>query len=215
MVKEGYRDVGYTFVNVDDCWQEEKRDPVTGELVPDKKRFPDGIDGLARYVHARGLKLGLYTDIGSKTCGGFAGSGGNYELDAKTFARWGVDSIKVDGCYANSSDYPSLYPAFGAALASSGRPMVYYCSWPAYIIGSANFSQIARYCNGWRAFDDIQDSSSSLFSIIEFWRVSGDAMAAASGPGAWSDADMLIGGNFGLSFSQARIAAYSLQKQIF
>jgi alpha-N-acetylgalactosaminidase len=170
-------------------------------------RFPNGIDGLARYVHSKGLKLGLYTDIGTHTCGGYPGSFGHFDIDAKTFARWGIDSLKVDGCYANASQFPVLYPKFGASLAKTGRPIVFQCSWPAYIIGSANFSEIASFCNMWRAFDDIQDSSDSLFSIIRWWSQEPQMsqMIAAAGPGAWNDADMILAGDFGLSVSQAQM----------
>ncbi len=115
-----------------DCWAELNRD-ASGRMVPDKKRFPSGIKGLADYVHSKGLKLGLYTDIGTKTCGGYPGSKGYFDVDAQTFASWGIDSLKVDGCYASPADYPTDYPAFGHSLGASGRPIVYYCSWPAYI----------------------------------------------------------------------------------
>lgn len=83
--------------------------------------------------------------------------------------------------------------------------MIYYCSWPAYIIGHANFTQIAKYCNGWRAFDDIADSASSLYSIINWWGANNNALQSAAGPGAWNDADMLLTGDFGLSFYQQQM----------
>lgn len=156
-------------------------------------------------MHSKGLKLGLYTDIGTNTCGGYPGSEGYFDIDAKTFAGWGIDSLKVDGCYANASSYGEMYPMFGDALNDTGRPIVYYCSWPAYIIGSANFTLISQYCNGWRAFDDIQDSADSLYSIMAWWGANQDQLAAAAGPGAWNDADMLIIGDFGLSYSLAQI----------
>jgi len=175
LVEGGYADLGYVFVNVDDCWAEKERDNVT---------------------------------IGTMTCGGYPGSYGHYELDAQTFAGWGIDSLKVDGCYINNTaDYAVLYPEFGAQLQATNRPIVYYCSWPAYIIGSANFTQIAQYCNGWRSYDDIQDSSDSLYSIVNWYGANSESQGilAASGPGAWNDADQLIVGDFGLSFSQMQM----------
>eukprot|EP01102_Stenamoeba_stenopodia_P004982 TRINITY_DN15485_c0_g1_i1.p1 TRINITY_DN15485_c0_g1~~TRINITY_DN15485_c0_g1_i1.p1 ORF type:complete len:449 (+),score=58.88 TRINITY_DN15485_c0_g1_i1:71-1348(+) len=207
LVEGGYADLGYVFVNVDDCWAEMERDNVTQQMVPNRQRFPNGIEGLANYVHSKGLKLGLYTDIGTNTCGGYPGSYGYYELDAQTFASWGIDSLKVDGCYADSSDYATLYPEFGAQLLATNRPIVYYCSWPAYIVGSANFTQIAEYCNGWRSYDDIQDSADSLYSIISWYgqNAVSQGINSASGPGAWNDADQLIIGDFGLSFSQMQL----------
>jgi hypothetical protein len=207
LVSDGFAAAGYEYVNVDDCWAELTRNSTTREMVPDRVRFPNGIDGLARYVHSKGLKLGLYTDIGTHTCGGYPGSFGHYDVDAKTFARWGIDSLKVDGCYTTAPQFPVLYPQFGAALAKTLRPIVYQCSWPAYIVGSANFTEIARFCNMWRAYDDIQDSSDSLFSIIRWWgqEPQMSQMISAAGPGSWNDADMVLVGDFAFSWSQAQM----------
>ena len=96
MVANGMRDAGYVYVNIDDCWQGER--DADGFLQPDPQRFPSGIKALADYVHARGLKLGIYSDAGAKTCGGRAGSQGHEYQDALQFARWGVDYLKYDWC---------------------------------------------------------------------------------------------------------------------
>lgn len=210
MVADGWLAAGYNLVAVDDCWQLPQRNATTGQQQPDPTRFPSGMAALAKYVHARGLKFQIYSDVGTATCEGLPGSLGHFDIDAKTYASWGVDSVKLDGCNANVTDFRKLYTEFGRALARTGRPILYACSWPAYIdIGStqlANFSEIAQVCNLWRAYDDVQDSSSSLYSIMRWWGgKAGTAMAKASGPGGWSDADMLIGGDFGLSFSEAQM----------
>lgn len=125
LANEGYRDAGYVYINIDDCWSEWQRDKKTHKLVPNAERFPNGMEKLSSYIHSLGLKFGIYSDIGTKTCAGYPGhlnaNGSNYfELDAETFASWGVDSLKVDGCYANSSDYKILYPKLGQALNSTG-----------------------------------------------------------------------------------------------
>ena len=91
LAEDGWKELGYTQVNVDDCWSLKHRDNITNEQVPDPERFPNGIKGLADYVHSKGLKFGLYNDIGTKTCGGYTGIDGNYELDANTFASWGMN----------------------------------------------------------------------------------------------------------------------------
>uniref|UniRef100_A0A8C1GZE6 Alpha-galactosidase n=1 Tax=Cyprinus carpio TaxID=7962 RepID=A0A8C1GZE6_CYPCA len=93
MVKVGWKDAGCEFVCIDDCWPSHKRD-TQGRLQTDPKRFPSGIKKLADYVHAKGLKLGIYADIGTSTCAGYPGSLGYYDIDAKTFADWGVDLLK-------------------------------------------------------------------------------------------------------------------------
>lgn len=204
LVQLGLAKLGYTFVNIDDCWSEMQRD-ANGTLVADKKRFPRGMKFLADYMHARGLKLGIYTDIGTNTCGGYPGSANFFSQDAATFASWGIDSVKVDGCYADTTQFSTLYPQFGEEIIRSGRPMVYYCSWPAYMIGHANFTLIAHYCNAWRVYDDIQDSSQSLYSIVNWWAKNNSPLSQAVAPGAWNDADMILAGNFGFSIWQQQM----------
>ena len=99
MVTSGLRDAGYVYVNIDDAWMADTRD-AAGNLRPDPTRFPSGIKVLADYVHARGLKLGIYADAGVLTCGGKPGSLGRERQDADRFAAWGVDYLKYDNCYA-------------------------------------------------------------------------------------------------------------------
>src|SRR2546422_5285281 len=88
-VSRGLKDAGYRFVNIDDCWALPARDPVTDRLVPDPVRFPNGIKALADYVHAKGLRFGIYTSAGTKTCNsaGFPGGLGHEDVDAATFAE--------------------------------------------------------------------------------------------------------------------------------
>ena len=94
MANDGYKDVGYSQINVDDCWNTFSRN-AKNEQQANSTRFPKGISGLADYVHNLGLKLGLYNDIGSKSCAGYTGIDNNFDLDAKTFASWNIDMIKV------------------------------------------------------------------------------------------------------------------------
>lgn len=126
LVNDGYKDLGYEYVNIDDCWSELERHPVTKELIPDKKRFPGGIKALADYVHSKGLKLGIYGDVGTKTCGGYPGlitenKTTYFDIDAATFASWGIDSYKVDGCFANATDLNWMYIKLGKALNATGE----------------------------------------------------------------------------------------------
>uniref|UniRef100_A0A914CM50 Alpha-galactosidase n=1 Tax=Acrobeloides nanus TaxID=290746 RepID=A0A914CM50_9BILA len=99
---DGYLAVGYDTIHIDDCWEEWKRS-VDGKLVANRTRFPSGINGLSKYMHDRGLKLGIYNDVGLTTCQGYPGGFGNEEIDAQTYADWGVDYLKYDGCFANDS----------------------------------------------------------------------------------------------------------------
>ncbi|KJH42829.1 hypothetical protein DICVIV_11179 [Dictyocaulus viviparus] len=106
LVRGGYQAAGYVTVHVDDCWMERKRDKSTGRLVADRARFPSGIHKLSSYMHARGLKFGIYEDYGTKTCAGFPGSLGHLRIDAETFADWEVDYLKLDGCNIDTSFMP-------------------------------------------------------------------------------------------------------------
>mgnify|MGYP001143138924 FL=1 len=105
MVKNGMKDAGYEYINIDDNWMAKTRDQ-NGDFVPDPTRFPDGIKAVADYVHSKGLKLGIYSSNGARTCMGLPGSQGYEEKDAKKFAEWGVDYLKYDFCFnARSSTY--------------------------------------------------------------------------------------------------------------
>lgn len=206
VVSEGYAAVGYDYINVDDCWLEKNRGP-NNELVADRRRFPSGMRALADYVHGKGLKFGIYEDYGNYTCAGYPGILGYSKQDAQQFASWDVDYVKLDGCYSLPTDMDIGYPEFGRHLNGTGRAMVYSCSWPVYQIYagiSPNFSSIIEHCNLWRNFDDIQDSWASLESIIDYYGNNQDYIIPNAGPGHWNDPDMLIIGNFGLSYEQSK-----------
>ncbi|KAL0820229.1 hypothetical protein ABMA28_006149 [Loxostege sticticalis] len=206
MVNDGYLDAGYEYVGIDDCWLEKKRGP-DGRMVPDRERFPSGMKALADYIHSHGLKFGIYEDYGNLTCAGYPGVLGSEQLDIDTFVQWDVDYIKLDGCYIPPEDMDKGYPEFGRMLNASGRPILYSCSWPAYQEDKKilpDYASIAKHCNLWRNWDDIDDSWASLSSIMDWFGDNQDRLAPHAGPGHWNDPDMLLIGNFGLSEDQAR-----------
>jgi len=193
---DGYLQAGYNQVSIDDCWENHAGRDSQGHLIPDAGRFPDGMKALGDYMHAKGVKFGTYSDEGTKTCGGFPGTKDHEKDDANTFASWGVDYLKLDGCYNDKAGYVSGYPAAGAALQASGRNITYSCSWPAYL-GSDESKKpfgamIQAGCNLWRNWDDIQCSWGSLNSIIDHWGDYGEALQPWAGPGHWHDMDMLL-----------------------
>ncbi len=129
MVNTGLRDAGYKYVNIDDCWMAGSRD-AQGRLQADPTRFPGGIRALADYVHARGLKLGIYESAGTATCQGLPGSLDHETVDAQTFASWQVDYLKYDNCNNQGRPAADRYRAMGEALRNSGRAIVYsICNW--------------------------------------------------------------------------------------
>lgn len=206
MVEDGYLAAGYEYLIIDDCWSHTDRDSH-GKLLADPKRFPEGMKNLIEKVHQKGLKFGIYADIGVKTCGGFPGSYGHYTTDAQTFADWGVDYVKVDGCNANPRDLDTLYPEMGRALLATGRDMVYSCEWPFYQIISGilpDYKNVSKNCNLWRNYFDINYTWEGITNIINFEASVQDIVASVSGPGAWTDPDMLVIGNFGLTIELQR-----------
>ena len=138
LVDTGLAAAGYNYVNIDDCWSAAERD-ADGNLVADPARFPNGMKWLGDYLHERGLKFGIYADAGTKTCAGYPGSWDHFQQDADTFASWGVDLLKLDGCNLPSIDgqtsdqvLQTAYTQMSEALKATGRPIVYFESAPAY-----------------------------------------------------------------------------------
>lgn len=206
LAKDGWAAVGYDLVHIDDCWP--LRDRVDGKITADPARFPHGIKWLADQIHGKGLKLGIYGDMGTHTCGGFPGSMGYEKVDANMFAEWGVDMLKYDGCYSNDDQQKIGYPAMSQALNNTGRPIIYSCSWPAYQGGlppQVNYTLLGEICNVWRNYGDIQDDWDDILDISKWWGDHADVLVKAAGPGKWNDPDMLIGGNYALTVNQAQV----------
>ena len=206
LVELGLSDLGYKYVNVDDCWSEKER--VGDELFEDKARFPNGMRWLSDYVHSKGLLFGMYTDIGTLTCGGYPGLAGHVKEDlAKFVVAWNIDSLKVDGCYAEVSEMKDLYSELSDAFE---RPVLYSCSWPAYqedhCENEGDMTTLVDKCNLWRNYGDIQDSFSSVRGISDFFarKNDSDIIVKSAGPGHWNDPDMLVVGNPGLSISEQK-----------
>lgn len=214
MVADGYKEAGYEYVIIDDCWLSKERDK-NSQLQPDPERFPSGIKALADYIHSKGLKFGIYEDYGTKTCAGYPGSLEYLALDAQTFADWGVDYLKLDGCNSNIFTMEAGYSLMSRFLNETGRPIVFSCSWPAYQepIGiHPNYEKMKQVCNLWRNWDDINDSWDDLTNIMKWFSDNQDRLAKNAGPGHWNDPDMLLVGNFGLSYaqSQAQMAIWAI-----
>ncbi|MFC1441410.1 NEW3 domain-containing protein [Streptacidiphilus sp. N1-10] len=187
IVSSGLAAAGYQYVNIDDCWLTHSRD-ADGNLVPDPVKFPDGIKGVADYVHSKGLKLGIYETAGTLTCAGYPGSLGHEQQDADSFAAWGVDYLKYDNCNNQGVPDQTRYQAMGDALAKTGRPIVYsLCSWGDDSVASWGGS----VGNLWRTTGDISASYSSMLSIFH----QNVGLTAGAKPGAWNDPDMLEVGN--------------------
>ncbi|MDQ6843895.1 MAG: glycoside hydrolase family 27 protein [Bacteroidota bacterium] len=191
MVASGMKDAGYEYINLDDCWMSLERDK-DGNLQSDPIRFPHGIKYLSDYVHKKGLKLGVYSSAGTKTCAGWPASLDHEEADAKMFAKWGVDYLKYDNC--NNEGRPAIarYTKMKNALDASGRPIVFsICEW-----GSNNPWEWAPTLGGlWRTTGDISDNWNSMIHILDE-QVGLNTFASK---GHWNDPDMLEVGNGGMT----------------
>ncbi|XP_070198175.1 alpha-N-acetylgalactosaminidase-like [Littorina saxatilis] len=204
MVELNLKAYGYEYVNIDDCWPAKERDPETGKLVADPDRFPSGISALADYMHARGLKLGIYEDFGVQTCAKYPGSEFYMEIDANTFAEWKVDMVKFDGCNSDPNDSPYGYPTMQFYMNKTGHPMLYSCEWPLYESKKHDYPLIRKTCNMWRNYGDVTDSWESVTSIIHYFGNNPQNFSTFTGPGGWADPDMLVVGDFGLSYYQQK-----------
>jgi alpha-galactosidase len=204
MASNGMKDAGYQFVILDDCWQTGR--DAAGNILADAERFPSGIKALADYIHGKGLKFGIYTDVGTMTCAKRPGSIGHEYQDAKQYANWGVDYLKEDWCNTlPGQNSESSYTLMRNALAESGRPIVFsICEW-----GSTKpWLWAGPVGNLWRSTPDIQDcwdckkdwGGGGVVQILDLM----NGLESYAGPGHWNDPDMLEVGNGGMTKEEYR-----------
>jgi alpha-galactosidase len=209
VVATGMKDAGYVYVNIDDTWQGER--DANGVLHTNAK-FPD-MKALADYVHSKGLKIGIYSGPGPKTCAGYAGSLGHEEQDAQLYASWGIDYLKYDMCSfipavmtkqapddkaAQMRLMIAAYDKMAKALKATGRPIVFsLCQygWDAVWEWAP-----ALGGNLWRTTGDIQPDWDRVYAILS----QQEGLQKYAGPGHWNDPDMLEVGNGKLSLAENR-----------
>jgi alpha-galactosidase len=199
MASNGMRDAGYVYVNIDDTW-EGTRD--ASGLLHTNEKFPD-MKALADYVHSKGLKIGIYSSPGPKTCAQYEGSFGHEEQDAKMWAEWGFDYLKYDWCSASQvydvKSLPAVYAKMGEALAKAGRPIVYsLCQYGWQDVGEWG-AKVGG--NLWRTTGDISDRWPSMMHIGFELQPGREKF---SKPGRWNDPDMLEIGNGGMTDDEYR-----------
>ena len=194
-VSEGYKDAGYEYIVIDDCWSLKERDSK-GNLVPDPEKFPSGMKALADYIHSKGLKFGIYSCVGTHTCAGHPGSFEHEFQDAALFAEWGVDFLKYDYCFKpRTISGELLYKRMSLALKNCGRDILFSaCNW-----GTDNVYDWIRESGAhmYRSTGDIQDSWESIKNIA----ISQLDKTPFTGPFCHNDMDMLVVGMYGGSNS--------------
>lgn len=199
LVNTGLRKAGFEYVNLDDCWQADTRNSTTGRLEGHPERFPSGIKALADHLHEKGFKFGIYTDRGAMTCAGYPGSFGHEDIDAQTFADWGVDYVKEDNCHSSTgaNDLDTLFGQFGKfrdALNRTGRPIFFsVCGggdqkpWNNIRYYATDSRGGAKLANSWRITPDVIDRVT-----LQDASLTDAGLAEYAGPGGFNDADMLL-----------------------
>lgn len=239
LVATGLAAKGYDTVTVDDCWMTKSR-AADGSLVADPAKFPHGMAWLGGYLHARGLKFGIYEDAGFRTCGGYPGSGrpegggaDHFARDAAAYAAWGVDYLKLDGCSVHVAPgstkeqaYREAYRAQAAALRATGRAIVFSESAPAYFQSSGEWGNPAwfgvlswtgSYGHLWRegtdivVYDPARPEASRWPSVLRNYGYN-RWIGRYARPGNWNDPDFLIAGAGGLTDDESRsqVALWSM-----
>lgn len=198
MVTTGMKEAGYEYIVIDDCWQVSR--DSSGNIVADAKHFPNGIKATADYVHSKGLKFGIYSCAGSKTCQGRPGSRGYQFQDARQYAAWGVDYLKYDWCYSDEQNAKAAYMTMSDALKQCGRPIVFsICEW-----GENKPWEWGKGVGHlWRITADIRDCWDCQFNWggVGVLQIMDQAkkITQYAGPGHWNDLEMLEVGNGGMS----------------
>lgn len=208
MVESGMKDAGYEYIVIDDCWQVDRDE--NGNVIADTERFPSGMKALADYVHSKGLKFGIYSCAGSKTCQGRPGSRGYQFQDAQQYAEWGVDYLKYDWCYNEGQNSKAAYKTMSDALKACGRPIVFsICEW-----GSTKPWEWGEGIGHlWRTTGDIRNMFKGKVNwgglgVTDIIDLNADLWRYA-GPGHWNDPDMLEVGNAGLTHDE-NVAHFSM-----
>lgn len=186
VVQKGLDQLGYTYINIDDCWQLFRN--RSGHIQEDPDKFPSGISTLREYVHSLGLKFGLYSDAGIRTCQGRPGGLGFETLDASMYAAWKIDYLKYDNCFNVGMNVKWRYHRMHEALNQTGHPIFFsMCEW--------GFQQPATWAstvgNSWRTTGDIKPTWDSIMTLLD----QNNNWYEYAGPGGWNDPDMLEVGN--------------------
>jgi alpha-galactosidase len=207
MVSSGMKDAGYQYIVLDDGWMAKERDSITGDLVPDPVKFPHGMKMVVDYVHAKGLKFGLYNCAGTKTCAGYPGTRGYEYQDARFYASLGIDYLKYDWCNTEGLTAKEAYTTMSKALKAARRPIVFsLCEWGTY----QPWEWAAPVGHLWRISGDIYPcfdcefnhgswSSWGVMKIVDMRKHT----ELYAGPDHWNDFDMMEVGN-GMNVNEDR-----------
>jgi len=206
MVRDGWKDAGYNFVNIDDCWQADER-AADGSVVANSSRFPSGMKALGDYIHSKGLKFGMYSAMGSTTCGGYPALGcisldncSMAQRDVATYLSWGIDYIKVDSCSdSNSSNFNTTHPYISKLFLDGAkkvsRPVIYHPSgitltnniWKHGPKKPQQYKLYSKIANTWRHYADMGPVWDMVDKIIDYWAADNNETHPVSYENEWED----------------------------
>ena len=207
VVANGMKAAGYTYLVLDDGWMAMERDSITGDLIPDPKKFPHGMKAVVDYVHSKGLKFGLYNCAGTKTCAGYPGTRGYEYQDARFYASLNIDYLKFDWCSSDGLNAKESYTTMSKALQKAKRPIIFsLCEWG----NNKPWSWAKEVGQLWRTTGDIANIFDGI-KTFDTWHANGvmtiidmqDSLRKYAGPDHWNDPDMLEVGN-GMTVSEDR-----------
>jgi len=206
MVTSGMLAAGYKSLNIDDCWPLKAR-AANGDIVPDPQKFPQGMKAFSNGLGKIGVGLGIYTAHGNKTCQAYPGSLGHEAQDVQLYEEWNVVFVKNDWCwrgYDNVTAHLNAFNAMRDALNATGKPIVHSIHWNYKDVHGPGCTEgedcpLPGTANMWRVGGDIGPQWDSVLRLVD----TSQENAAAAGPGAWNDMDMLEVGN-GMTDEQDR-----------
>jgi alpha-galactosidase len=202
MISSGMKEAGYNYLIIQECIVPTGHRDADGTLLPDPKKFPHGIPALVAYIHQKGLKAGIYTDVGPQTCADYEGSFQHEIKDAQTFADWGIDLIEEDFCHKPAGyTAEQLYSRMRDAIASTHRPIFFYiCNWGSEM----TWTWAPKLGNAWRSTGDVLEPGHADWLRLLRNFDQNALHAASGGPNHWSDPDMLAVGIPGINGVEER-----------
>ncbi|CAH8643898.1 unnamed protein product [Schistosoma rodhaini] len=206
LVSDGWRDLGYKYMVIDDFWLANKRDLEMNNMSAYSTRFPNGIESVGKYLHSKNLLFGINLGKGDTKCSGYPEIINQLELDAKAVADWGVDFVKLHACHCTEN----YFEKYIKLREGTGRPVMLLCTYPEYKYWITNpnlfdWKRLQNTCNLWRASYNGRNDSRYIIHYIIPRKIHDNDSPNLAGSGRWNDPGLLDLGNNGLTNDQNRV----------
>ncbi|CAH8643883.1 unnamed protein product [Schistosoma rodhaini] len=206
LVSDGWRDLGYKYVVIDDFWLANKSDSKMNTMSAYSTRFSNGIENVGKYLHSKNLLFGINLGNAAKKCSGYPENINQIKLDAKAVADWEVDFVKLHACHCTENDIEK----YAKLREGTGRPVMLLCTYPEYKYWITNsklfdWKRLQNTCNLWRAPSNGRNDSRYIIHYVIARKIHNNDSPNVAGSGRWNDSDMLALGNNELSNDLTRI----------